>query len=252
MKSSSRGVEETLTQLLRRPRMASCASALLLALVAGPAHALSTDAQQPVQIEADFAELDDEEHTTVYVGNVVVDQGSMHMTGDRLRVNFTENKDMKDAYLEGRPATFKQTPDHDDDVHGQAMQIEYHADRSLLNLIEKARVTQGERLFEGHRINYDTKKSIITARSARAGEADKDQRPKDGSGRVRIIIPPKKKPPEASPAPAPAAAATQAPAAVVVPPAPDGDRDGVPDGDDKCPASTGGAKVNAQGCRVSS
>ena len=209
MKSSSRGVEETLTQLLRRPRMASCAPALLMALLTGPAHALSTDAQQPVQIEADFAELDDEEHTTVYVGNVVVDQGSMHMTGDRLRVNFTENKDMKDAYLEGRPATFKQTPDHDDDVHGQAMQIEYHADKSLLNLIEKARVTQGERLFEGHRINYDTKKSIITARSARAGEADKDQRPKEGSGRVRIIIPPKKKPPEATPgkaAPAPAAA----------------------------------------------
>jgi lipopolysaccharide export system protein LptA len=194
MKSSSRRVESAL---------------LVLAMFAGPVHALSTDAQQPVQIEADFAELDDEEHTTVYVGNVVVDQGSMHMTGDRLRVNFTENKDMKDAYLEGRPATFKQTPDHDDDVHGQAMQIEYHADRSLLNLIEKARVTQGQRLFEGHRINYDTKKSIITARSARAGEADKDQRSKEGSGRVRIIIPPnKKKAPEAAPANSAPAAAT--------------------------------------------
>ncbi|MCC6706145.1 MAG: lipopolysaccharide transport periplasmic protein LptA [Gammaproteobacteria bacterium] len=260
MKSSSRRVEETLNPLLRCPRAASCArSLLLLAVFASPAHALSTDAQQPVQIEADFAELDDEEHTTVYVGNVVVDQGSMHMTGDRLRVNFTENKDMKDAYLEGRPATFKQTPDHDDDVHGQAMQIEYHADRSLLNLIDKARVTQGERLFEGHRINYDTKKSIITARSARAGEADKDQRPKEGSGRVRIIIPPKKKPPETAPAAStaapvatPAPTAPAAPAAVVVPPAGDGDKDGVPDGEDKCPASAAGAKVNAQGCRVSS
>ena len=174
-------------------RKVDSALLVVLAVMALPCHALSTDPQQPVQIEADFAELDDEEHTTVYVGNVVVDQGSMHMTGDRLRVNFTENKDMKDAYLEGRPATFKQTPDHDDDVHGQALKIEYHAEQSLLNLIEKARVTQGERLFEGHRINYDTKKSIITARSARAGQANKDQYPKDGSDRVRIIIPPKKK-----------------------------------------------------------
>ena len=243
MKSSSRRVESTL---------------LVLAMFAGPVHALSTDAQQPVQIEADFAELDDEEHTTVYVGNVVVDQGSMHMTGDRLRVNFTENKDMKDAYLEGRPATFKQTPDNDDDVHGQAMQIEYHADQSLLNLIEKARVTQGERLFEGHRINYDTKKSLITARSARAGEANKDERSKEGSGRVRIIIPPKKKAPAAAPGnPAPGAAAVApaaaaAPTTVVVPPIVDGDRDGVSDGDDKCPATPAGAKVNTQGCRVSS
>ncbi len=180
-------------------RKVDSALLVVLAVMAQPCQALSTDPQQPVQIEADFAELDDEEHTTVYVGNVVVDQGSMHMTGDRLRVNFTENKDMKEAYLEGRPATFKQTPDHDDDVHGQALKIEYHAEQSLLNLIEKARVTQGERLFEGHRINYDTKKSIITARSARAGQANKDQYPKDGSDRVRIIIPPKKKVGDAAP-----------------------------------------------------
>ena len=180
-------------------RKVDSALLVVLAVMALPCHALSTDPQQPVQIEADFAELDDEEHTTVYVGNVVVDQGSMHMTGDRLRVNFTEDKDMKDAYLEGRPATFKQTPDHDEDVHGQALRIEYHAEQSLLNLIEKARVTQGERLFEGHRINYDTKKSIITARSARAGQANRDQYPKDGSDRVRIIIPPRKKASDAAP-----------------------------------------------------
>ena len=177
---------------MKSSRKVECAL-LWLTVFAGPCHALSTDAQQPVQIEADFAELDDEEHTTVYVGNVVVDQGSMHMTGDRLRVNFTADKDLKEVFLEGRPATFKQTPDHDDDVHGRALQIEYHADLSLLNLIEKAHVTQGERLFEGHRINYDTKKSIITARSSRADKADKDQQSKEGSERVRVIIPPKKK-----------------------------------------------------------
>lgn len=190
---------------MKSSRRYKCDLSVLAALgllLAGSAHALSTDTQQPVQIEADFAELDDEEHTTVYIGNVIVDQGSIHMTGDRLRVNFTENKDLKDAYLEGRPATFKQTPDNDDDVHGQALQIEYHAQQSLLKLIEKARVTQGERLFEGHRINYDTKRSLITARSARADKADKDSRSKADSGRVRIIIPPKKRPlPDAPAAP---------------------------------------------------
>ena len=202
-------------------RKVDSALLVVLAVMALPCHALSTDPQQPVQIEADFAELDDEEHTTVYVGNVVVDQGSMHMTGDRLRVNFTEDKDMKDAYLEGRPATFKQTPDHDEDVHGQALRIEYHAEQSLLNLIEKARVTQGERLFEGHRINYDTKKSIITARSARAGQANRDQYPKDGSDRVRIIIPPRKKASDAAPSkiePAAQSGAGSDAEAVVTPP----------------------------------
>ena len=169
-----------------------------LALVAGlhlaSAHALSTDFEQPIEIEADFAELDDVEGTTVYIGNVVVIQGSIRMTGDRLRVNFTPERELKDAYMEGRLATFKQTPDSgEEDVEGEAITIEYHALENMIYLIEKAKVTQGQRLTQGHRINYDTERSIVTVRSARAGKADKDEQPKAPSGRVRVIIPPKKK-----------------------------------------------------------
>ena len=167
---------------------------ILLAVFGDQCMALSTDSEQPIEIEADFAELDDEEGTTLYVGNVIVIQGSIRMTGDRLRVNFTEDRDLKEVYLEGQPATFRQTPDNAaHDVEGEALLMEYHALKNLLFLIEKAKVTQGERLFQGHRINYDTEKSIITARSSRAGKADKDERSKETSGRVRIIIPPKKK-----------------------------------------------------------
>ncbi|MEQ8495212.1 MAG: lipopolysaccharide transport periplasmic protein LptA [Gammaproteobacteria bacterium] len=170
---------------------------LLCALLApGTALALSSDRQQPIEIEADFAELDDEEGTTVYIGNVVVVQGSLRMTGDRLRVNFTPERELKDAYLEGRLATFKQTPDEGkEDVDGEAITIEYHALENMIHLIEKAKVTQGERLTQGHRINYDTARSIVTVRSARATSADKDEQPKESAGRVRIIIPPKKKEP---------------------------------------------------------
>ena len=167
---------------------------ILLAVFGSQCMALTTDSEQPIEIEADFAELDDEEGTTLYVGNVIVIQGSIRMTGDQLRVNFTEDRDLKEVYLEGQPATFKQTPDDAvHDVEGEALMMEYHALKNLLFLIEKAKVTQGERLFQGHRINYDTEKSIITARSSRAGKADKDERRKETSGRVRIIIPPKKK-----------------------------------------------------------
>lgn len=177
----------------------ACAAALVLGaalLAPDRAWALSTDREQPIEIEADFAELDDEEGTTVYIGNVVVVQGSIRMTGDRLRVNFTPERELEDAYLEGRLATFKQTPDEGkEDVEGEAINIEYHALENMIYLIEKAKVTQGERLTQGHRINYDTERSIVTVRSARATSADKDSQPKETSGRVRIIIPPKKKEP---------------------------------------------------------
>lgn len=183
-------------------------------LVGSPnSFALSTDSEQPIEIEADFAELDDEEGTTVYIGNVIVIQGSIRMTGDRLRVNFTAERELKDAYLEGRLATFKQTPDgNQEDVEGEAILIEYHAFENMLILIEKAKVTQGERLTQGHRINYDTERSIVTVRSSRAGKADRDAQPKEGSGRVRIIIPPKKKATTA-PTPLPNTGDTTEPAA---------------------------------------
>ena len=177
---------------------------LALAWIAGPCLALSTDFEQPIEIEADFAELDDEEGTTIYIGNVIVIQGSIRMTGDRLRVNFTPERELKDAYLEGRLATFKQTPDNgEEDVEGEALLIEYHALENMIYLIDKAKVTQGQRLTQGHRINYDTARSIVTVRSARAGKADKADVPAQDSGRVRIIIPPKKKAGEAPAADAP-------------------------------------------------
>ncbi len=163
---------------------------LLISIVlAADLAALATDSQQPIEIQADFAELDDQEGKTIYVGNVIVIQGSIKMTGDKLKVNFSEDRDLREVYMEGRPAYFKQTPDNGEDVEGEALLIEYHAQKSLLLLIQKARLTQGKRLFEGDRINYDTEKSIITARAAPNAPGTTGRPMK--RGRVRVIIPPK-------------------------------------------------------------
>lgn len=164
---------------------------LSLSLWASGAVALSTDPQQPVEIEADFAEMDDAEGRTTYIGNVVVVQGSIRMTGDKMRANFDENRQLTEVFLDGQPAYFKQTPDGGkEDIEGEGAQIQYLAKKNLLILIKDARLTQGARLFEGYRINYDTKNSVITGRGT-------PQAPKpDGSGnqkpgRIKVIIPPK-------------------------------------------------------------
>ena len=170
------------------------ALSLVFVMMVSGAHALSTDSQQPIEIEADFAELDDAEGRTVYVGNVIVTQGSIRMTGDKLRVHFSADKDLEHVYMEGRPAIFKQTPDgNKEDVQGEGLLIEYHAKESTLHLIQKAKLTQGDRLFEGDRINYDTQKSVITARAQPRSETPASGTPPK-RGRVKIIIPPKKAP----------------------------------------------------------
>ena len=157
-----------------------------------PLLGLSTDFEQPIEIEADFAELDDQEGTTVYIGDVVLVQGSIIMTGDKLIATFTPERDLEKATLEGRLATFRQTPDKGEDIEGEGAIIEMHAFDNMFFLTGKAKVTQGLRLTQGYRISYDTEKSIATVRTSRSSNssANINDRPKD---RVRIVIPPKEK-----------------------------------------------------------
>ena len=65
--------------------------------------------------------------------------------------------------------------------------------RKTFILIKDARLKQGERLFEGYRINYDTARSIITGRGDPLPAAGKKPDGKPG-GRIKVIIPPKTKP----------------------------------------------------------
>ena len=165
---------------------------LVLGLMCANVQALSTDSQQPIEIEADFAELDDQEGRTIYVGNVIVTQGSIKMTGDKLKVLFDENRDLEHVHMEGRPAYFKQTPDGGkEDVEGEGLIIEYYAKKSMLHLIQKAKLTQGNRLFTGDRINYDSAKSVITGRGSPKTQPKTDDTPPKRK-RVKVIIPPKK------------------------------------------------------------
>ena len=155
-------------------------------------HALPSDMDQPIEIEANFAELDDEKGVTTYLGDVVVTQGSIRMTGDSLKVLLEEDRQIKEAFLEGTPATFRQTPRiGEEDVEGEAKIIEYYKDKQMVYLIESAKVTQGKRLTQGHRMNYDIERSIVTVRSSRAGIVRKDEIDKKKAQRVKIILPPK-------------------------------------------------------------
>ena len=156
--------------------------------------ALPSDVDQPIEIEANFAELDDERGTTTYLGDVVVIQGSIRMTGDSLKVLFEEGRQIKEAFLTGDPATFKQTPKiGEEDVEGEAITIEYYSDKEMVHLIDDAKVTQGKRLTQGYRINYDIERSIATVRSSRAGLVNKGSIEKQKSQRVKIILPPQEK-----------------------------------------------------------
>lgn len=174
-------------------------SLLLLAclLVNGiHAFALSTDSEQPIEIEANAAELDDEKGVTIYTGDVVVTQGSIRMTGDKMTVYYTKDKDLDTVVMVGQPATYRQLPD-DSDVYdeAEAKRMEFYELQNLIVLIDNAEVRQEGLRFSGNRIEYDTLHSKIKAqgktKTQKAGAEEKTGT-EDG-GRVKIILKPKKK-----------------------------------------------------------
>lgn len=163
------------------------AAAILLCLcmlgaATRPVMPLSTDSEQPIHIEADRAELDEERRVTVYKGSVVVVQGSMRINADRVDFFYDEERSLDKAVFLGKPARYEQLPDNSEDlVRARALRMEYYAAKNLLYLIEDAKVTQRGDTVTGDRITYDMENN--KARAERVEEDDE---------RVRVIIHPKK------------------------------------------------------------
>ena len=160
------------------------------------AWALSTDKNQPIEIQADSAELDDKKGVTVYHGNVVVTQGSIRMTGDTMTVHYTKDQDLETVIMEGHPATYRQLPDKSEVYdEAEALRMEYYGLKNLIVLIDNAQVKQEEFRFSGNRIEYDTKLSQIKARGKPSQETPvtEENTPSQEDNRVKIIIKPKKK-----------------------------------------------------------
>lgn len=160
----------------------------------GQVAGLSTDPDQPIEIEADAAELDDKTGITVYSGNVIVIQGSMHFYGNRLTITYTDDNSLKTATMLGKPASFKQRSDDKSEIHGKGIKIVYHATKDKLIMTEEAELTQSGKMFRAYNIEYDTEKSKMIARKAVAGEATPSGKvAQNNSGRIKVVLPPKKK-----------------------------------------------------------
>jgi lipopolysaccharide export system protein LptA len=157
--------------------------ALALGLVVGPGPtaALTSDRTQPVTIEADQAELDDLKRVTTYQGRVIVTQGSLRITGDRMVLYYDENREVTRAESFGKPATYEQLPDGEKEpVKARASRMEYLVKEGVIELYGDAQVIQAGDSLTGSRITYDTVNDRVKA--TRAG---------DQGDRVRVILTPK-------------------------------------------------------------
>lgn len=138
-------------------------------LIFSQAYALSTDSSQPIEIHADQFNGDEVKQTAIYSGNVVVDQGSIHLTGSKLTLVVTP-KGYRHITLDGSLATFKQKRDNKDPkidewVHARAKQIIYDEETDRVTLAGQAELRRTENgvqkdMTSGDTITYDMRNAL--------------------------------------------------------------------------------------------
>lgn len=138
---------------------------ILLCLWIGQAWGLSSDREQPINIVANRAQVDNIRGIAIYEGDVIVTQGTIKITAQKLTLHFVNEQDIERVVAEGEPSTFKQTPDNKKgDINAKAMEMEYLANEDMLHLRKKAQLWQGKDYFSGEAISYNTQRGIIKAR----------------------------------------------------------------------------------------
>ncbi len=144
------------------------------------AMALESDRKQPINIVADRITVDEKKGFSHYMGNVVMTQGSLRVTGEDIRVYLDDRRKLKRIIVTGKPATMQQKTDASQPlVKSRAERMEYIIASNTLHLKNNAHIEQGANRFSGNTIDYNMKTSLIQARKSQ-----------DGNERVNITIMP--------------------------------------------------------------
>jgi lipopolysaccharide export system protein LptA len=164
-------------------------AAASIALVAAPARAERSDREKEIVVGADRLTADDANRTSTFEGGVVVTQGTMRITANKVTVK--EDAERHKFYVAtGAPVTFRQKRDKVDEwVEGFAERAEFDDRDDILKLFNHARVKSNQNEITGEFITYDMRKELAEVTGAPPGTA---LRPGDVPARVKVIIQPKK------------------------------------------------------------
>jgi lipopolysaccharide export system protein LptA len=137
---------------------------------------------EPINIEADNAKIIEKEGKSVYSGNVVLLQGTTRVTADKITVLSREGK-LYHITAEGKPVTYHQANQPKAaDISAEAEKVDYFAPENRIVLLNNAKLTQGQTVFSGNRIEYNANTEVVTANQSESGKK-----------RVQVIIHPEKK-----------------------------------------------------------
>jgi lipopolysaccharide export system protein LptA len=179
----------------RFARAAALAFACVCVCASGAVLAEKADRDRPTQIEANKMSADDARRMTIFEGGVVLTRGTIRLTADRVVVR-QDAEGFQFATATGKPARFRQRQDAKPPetegvwMEGEALRMEMDDKSGKIELYDNAHVKRGGDEVAGNYILLDQRSDYMSVSTG------KDEKPSAG-GRVKAVIQPKPRPPEA-------------------------------------------------------
>lgn len=127
-------------------------------------YALKGDTDQPINIDSGSQSLDMNSNDVTFSDNVVITQGSIKVTADKVTIIRQEGK-KETLEASGSPVTFQQTLDNGKPVNGKGNSVHYDLNSEFLTLVGNAELKQQGSFIKASKITYDVKKQQLKANS---------------------------------------------------------------------------------------
>lgn len=171
---------------------------LLATLLASlPSSAMDSDRDQPIEVEADRLEVREQENISIYEGNVKLVQGSLRINSDRLVIHFNDANELTLMEMTGKPAKLQQLDNQQRPIMGEAEEIDYDDQKSLLIMRRSAYLDHPDNTINSELIRLNTSTNAIEAGGTQSDE------------RVKMVIKPRKTVPPEAPESTPQADSTE-------------------------------------------
>jgi lipopolysaccharide export system protein LptA len=147
---------------------------LIISIIPSITFALPEDNKQPMHIVSDSSIFNYKTGQDIYEGNVKVDQGTSHLTADRLVTQKNKEHKIISAIAYGLKslAVYTTIPKKGDaEMHAVAKVISFYPPTSTVVLEGEVVVSQAENNFHGQHIIYNMKDQIVAAPASKNGRA---------------------------------------------------------------------------------
>ncbi|WP_395340621.1 lipopolysaccharide transport periplasmic protein LptA [Ningiella sp. W23] len=133
---------------------------------------ISTDFSLPVTVDSRDQSIDGKNKTSIFIENVVIRQGSLELTADKVEVDASQGSGQEIIIASGKPASYRQRKDDGSWVNASANEIIYKVAAKSLSLDGDALIMQNEVSVTGDLIVFDmTKEQILASSDENSQEA---------------------------------------------------------------------------------